>query len=128
MHYYKVQAKCGHVGRNNYILKWFYVKAEDGEEAAKIVRNKPRVKHHHKYAIKVVEKINREEYLNGIRCNQEDKYFQSHSSSEQRLLNAVSYEERLPEEEMLHYKKTQAKRQLKYAILEKEWAKSSRRY
>lgn len=25
--YYKVCAKCGHVGRNYFILKWFYVKA-----------------------------------------------------------------------------------------------------
>ena len=36
--YYKVYAKCGHVGRNSYILKWFYVKAESGSEAAKKVR------------------------------------------------------------------------------------------
>lgn len=128
MQYYKVQAKCGHVGRNNYILKWFYVKADDGEEAAKIVRNKPRVKHHNKNAINAVEKISKEEYLCGIRCNQEDKYFQSHSSTEQRFLNAVLYEEILPEEKVEHYKKKQAKRQLKYAILEKEWVKSSRRY
>ena len=39
--YFKVQAKCGHVGRNHYILKWFYVKALTGEEAAKVVRDKP---------------------------------------------------------------------------------------
>ena len=70
----------------------------------------------------------KEEYLCGIRCNQEDKYFQSHSSTEQRFLNAVLYEEILPEEKVEHYKKKQAKRQLKYAILEKEWVKSSRRY
>ncbi len=128
MQYYKVQAKCGHVGRNNYILKYFYVKAEDGVDAAKIVRNKPRVKHHHKYAIQSVEKISKEEYLYGIRCNQEDKYFQSHNSREQRLLDAVSSEEILPEEKIEQYKKKQSKRQLKYSILEKEWVKNSRRY
>lgn len=128
MQYYKVQAKCGHVGRNNYILKYFYVKAEDGKEAAKIVRNKPRVKHHHKYAIQSVEKISMEDYLSGIRYNQEDKYFQSNSSREQRLLHAVSYEEILPEEKIEQYKKKQYKRQLKYLVLEKEWAKNFRRY
>lgn len=58
MNYYKVRAKCGHVGRNNYIIKPFFVKANDGKEAAKIVRNTPRVKHDHKYAIIDVKEKN----------------------------------------------------------------------
>ena len=56
--YYKVLAKCGHVGRHRYITKWFYVKASSGKEAAYIVRYKPRVKHDHKDAIREVVSIN----------------------------------------------------------------------
>lgn len=37
MRYFKVEAKCGHVRRNNYILKEFYVKAESKKEAARIL-------------------------------------------------------------------------------------------
>ena len=36
--YYKVLAKCGHVGRNNYIEKDFFIKANSGKEAAYRVR------------------------------------------------------------------------------------------
>ena len=72
--YYKVLAKCGHVGRNNYIIKCFYVKANDGEEAAKIVRQKPRVKHHHKDAIRDVIAIELEEYLTGLKIMEADMY------------------------------------------------------
>ena len=61
--YYKVLAKCGHVGRHRYITKWFYVKASSGKEAAYIVRYKPRVKHDHKDAIREVVPINYDEYI-----------------------------------------------------------------
>ena len=48
---YEVCAKCGHVGRYNYVDKIFAVKASSGKEAAAKVRNFPRVKHDHKDAI-----------------------------------------------------------------------------
>jgi len=53
--FYIVTAKCGHVGKSKYILIDFPVIAEDGREAAKIARQIPRVKHHHKDAIRNVE-------------------------------------------------------------------------
>ena len=84
MKYYQVEAKCGHVGRNNYILKKFYVRAINGKEAASKVRKFPRVKHHHKDAIRSVEDISYEEYLNGLNERSNDEYFLVHSSSEQR--------------------------------------------
>ena len=105
--YFKVQAKCGHVGRNHYILKWFYVKALTGEEAAKVVRDKPRVKHDQKYAIRNVKEITFEEYLTGLRLNSEDMYFKSTSKQEQEFYNAVKQEEIYPEvcEEHPNYKR-----------------------
>ena len=91
--YYKVLAKCGHVGRNRYIIKSFYVKAENGKEAAKIVRDKPRVKHHHKDAIKEVIQIKYEEYINGIKIMSDDMYFKVHNRQDQIFYNCVKPEE-----------------------------------
>lgn len=73
--YYKVLVKCGHVGRNKYILKWLYIKAIDGKEAAKIARNIPRVKHNHKDVIRELKKIPFDEYVIGLKMNLQDKYF-----------------------------------------------------
>ncbi|MGN1372736.1 MAG: hypothetical protein ACI4VK_01660 [Candidatus Coproplasma sp.] len=55
--YFEVQAKCGHVGRHNYVIKNFYVKAESGKEAARKIRLAPRVKHDRKDAIIRVKQI-----------------------------------------------------------------------
>ena len=56
MKLFEVEAKCGHVGRKYFTLKVFPVKANSRKEAAAIVRNIPRVKHHHKDAILVSKK------------------------------------------------------------------------
>ena len=55
--FYKITAKCGHVGKKNYIPIKFAVCAEDGKEAAKKVRNFARVKDNHKDAILDVKSI-----------------------------------------------------------------------
>ena len=123
MSYYVVSAKCGHVGRNNYIIKNFYVKAESGEEAAEKVRNKPRVKHHRKDAIQSVNKITEEKYLQGIKEMREDMYFQVHSKQQQIKCGAVNDCEVFREikEEPVKYKKSHMGQQLKYEMLEKAW-------
>lgn len=92
MKYYEVKAKCGHVRRGKYISMNFYVKAENGKEAAAIVRQKPRVKHDWKDAIESVDEIDREEYLNGKAQMQNNLYFSVSNSSDQRRLNAIDYE------------------------------------
>lgn len=84
MKMYEVKAKCGHVGRNYYALKSFAIEAEDGKEAAKIVRNKPRVKHHHKDAIKSVNEIDEKRFREIILANRTDPYFRCHNVQEQR--------------------------------------------
>lgn len=87
--FYKVKAKCGHVGKNHYIEKNFYVVAASGKEAAHKVRYMPRVKHDRKDAILSVEQITQDEFDVGIKINRADNYFKATNSSEQRLLNAV---------------------------------------
>ena len=104
--YYKVRAKCGHVGRHHYIEKLFFVEASSGKEAARKVRNSPRVKHHHKDAIRCVEKVSCEEYCLGIENNMMDSYFQVTNSSAQRLLGAVNPMEIQHENKHEDFKKT----------------------
>ena len=82
--FFEVQAKCGHVGRNNYIVKRFYVKAESAKEAAKVIRSAPRVKHHQKDAILKVLKISYEEYIEGVVKMKEDPYFNVYNTSDQK--------------------------------------------
>ena len=128
MNYFEVKAKCGHVRRTNYIVKKFYIKAEDGEAAAKKVRNKPRVKHHKKDAIIEVRKICKEEYLLGLKNNKDDMYFKVHSKQEQIICGAVNECEIFKEEiDDVKYKKTYIGRHLKFEILEKEWKKNQNR-
>ena len=93
---YEVQAKCGHVGRNMYTLKTFAVEAETGSLAAALVRNQPRVKHHHQDAILQVKVIDIDRYREIKAANQADPYFTCHSIQEQRRLcsNLIVFEER----------------------------------
>ena len=84
--YYEVIAKCGHVGRKNYIPVKFAVVAESGKEAAKKVRQFPRVKHNHKDAILDVRCITLEEFLEIKESNDNDPYLKCHSRQEQNLI------------------------------------------
>lgn len=118
--YYKVLAKCGHVGRNKYILKWFYLIANDRVEAAKIARRKPRVKHHNKDAIREVINIEPQEYLMGIESMEKDMYFHVHNSSDQRLYNCVNPADLYPEEEdERKYRKPRNGQRIRWVALEK---------
>lgn len=121
--YYKVLAKCGHVGRNKYILKWFYLKTSTGEEAAKIVRQKPRVKHHHKDAIREVIRISMDEYMMGLKIMEDDMYFHVHSSSDQRLYNCVKQDDVYPEKNEKKYKKSRNGQRIRALAMEKEMRK-----
>lgn len=105
--YYEVITKCGHVGRKHYVPVKFAVIAENGKEAAKIVRRFPRVKHNHKDAILNVIKIDYERYLEIIEINHNDPYLKCHSKQEQKLID--NFEERL--EDDLHNQKIKYDRQ-----------------
>ena len=84
--YFMVIAKCGHVGKKNYIPVKFTVVAESGKEAAKKVRQFPRVKHDHKDAILDVRCITLEEFLEIREINENDPYLKCHSKQEQNLI------------------------------------------
>ena len=84
--YYEVIAKCGHVGKKHYVPVKFAVIAKDGKEAAKMVRQFPRVKHDHKDAILNVNKIDYERYLEIVEMNNNDPYLKCHSRQEQNLI------------------------------------------
>lgn len=83
-HYFKVTAKCGHVGRNFFIPKAFPIIAKNKKEASLICRNIPRVKHDHKDAILNCEAITKEEYNILRKINNNDPYLQCHSKYEQK--------------------------------------------
>ena len=109
---------------NNYILKWLYTKAENGKEAAKIVRNMPRVKHDHKDAIKEVKKIEYDEYITGLKIMESDMYFQVHNSTEQRLCNCVKKEDIYPELTEANYKKERNGQKVRYMALKENIEKA----
>ena len=97
MRYYIVTAKCGHVGKGRYIPIPFAIRARSAAEAASIARRMPRVKHHHKDAIKNVQEIDKNRYIAIIKENQQDPYFHCHSIQEQRsyMEKDIYMEERL---------------------------------
>ena len=88
--YYEVIAKCGHVGKKHYVPVKFAVIAEDGKEAAKMVRDFPRVKHDHKDAILNVNKIDYERFQEIVEMNRNDPYLKCHSRKEQKLIVNVA--------------------------------------
>lgn len=85
MRYFEVEAKCGHVGRNNYYKGLLYLWAEDGKHAARVARDFPRVKHDQKDAILSVREISRDEFEAGRAKNLESPYWTSQSIQQQRL-------------------------------------------
>ena len=120
MKYFKVEAKCGHVKRNKFTPKSFYIKAKNGKEAAKIARDCPRVKHHQKDAIQSVQKISLEEYLLGKKAMMNDLFFKIHNSSEQKRLYTTMDIEIYKEPEKTKYKTKRDGQNLRYRKLLKE--------
>ena len=89
MKYFKVTAKCGHVGgTHKYIPIDFYTATENASTAAKLIRNIPRVKHHQKDAIIKVEEISYDEYLIGQEAFANDPYIRCNSKQEQHLYSS----------------------------------------
>lgn len=95
--HFKVSAKCGHVGKSYYYRGLFYVQAEDGKNAASIVRDTARVKHHHKHAILSVEKITFAEYTEGQQVQKNNPYFNCHNKQEQNFFYDISSNDIYPE-------------------------------
>ncbi len=85
--YFKVVAKCGHIGRKHYIPVAFAIEADSGKEAAKIARFLPRVKHDHKDAILDCKEFSYEEYVELTEINNNDDYLKCHCKQQQNLID-----------------------------------------
>ena len=111
MKYYEVKAKCGHVGKNNYIIGTLFLWAESGKIAAAVARRFPRVKHDHKDAIISVREISRAAYEKGRKSINETPYWSCVSVQEQRKrcpeLGCLILQEEKPRK---RYKKTHSLR------------------
>lgn len=121
MNFFKVVAKCGHVRRGHYIIKDFFVKAEDGKEAAYKVRYLPRVKHDWKDAIISVELITKDEFIQGRELRNYDLYFKVTNSSEQKAYGAIDYEQ------VFDYDEPERKKKDKDAMFYNKMARIQRR-
>ena len=121
MGYFKVAAKCGHVGKGHYIIKDFFVKAANGKAAAHKVRYLPRVKHDWKKAIVSVSKITEEEFTTGREQQRSDPYFKATSSTEQRLLGAID------RDEILDFETPERKKKVKDSVYYNKKARIQRR-
>lgn len=124
MKYYEVLAKCGHVGKNNYIIKSFGVYAESGKEAAIIARSIPRVKHHHKDAIIDVKEIDYNTYNEIRKNNFLDPYFLSSSIQEQRKICDYNDMDIRAEEQQLLFQ-NKYKNNHKHQLLRRQLLKES---
>lgn len=72
--YFKVIAKCGHVGRNKYVPISFAVVAQDKSEASQKALTFPRVKKHLKDAIISCEEIEKRTFKEIIKSNSKNEY------------------------------------------------------
>lgn len=108
--YFKVNAKCGHVGRGNFINIDFAVVAFNAKEAAAKTRNFGRVKHHYKDAINFVEEIDFDEFNKLVEQLSNDPYISCDNIQDQRRIedfyeriSSYDYEE-LKKDRCVEYK------------------------
>ncbi len=105
--YYKVIAKCGHVGRMNYVPIAFPVVAANGKEAAARARLFPRVKHDDKFAILQCSKINKEEFETLLDITKKDPYLSCKNRQQQREIK--DFDKRIMKEESVVRKRKEEK-------------------
>jgi hypothetical protein len=82
--YFAVTCKCGHVRKEFYIPITFPIIAKNKKAAAQIARQKPRVKHHHKYAILHNKEIPYTVYKQLVETNKNDPYLNIKSTYQQK--------------------------------------------
>ena len=82
--YFKVIAKCGHVGKGNYVPVAFAVKAESRSEASQKVMRYHRVKKQLNDAIISSEEIDKKSYKELKRANADNPYLSCKCNRQQR--------------------------------------------
>lgn len=83
--FYKVVAKCGHVGKRKYIEVAFGVKFNSKKEAARYILSHGKVKKQLKDAISYVEEISYDEYVELLKSNENNAYIRSHYKKERTI-------------------------------------------
>lgn len=83
MKYFEVVAKCGHVGRDHYYEGHFPVRAADKKQAARQIKQAPRVKKDHKDAILSVTEIDEKAYWELVAKHDAEPFFHYDSSGKQ---------------------------------------------
>ncbi len=124
--YFKVTAKCGHVGKGNYVPVAFAVKAESRSDASQKVMTFHRVKKHLNDAIISCEEIDRDSYKELMRANKEFKYLHCKCNREQREIEG--FESLICKNEYrVERRKIEPAKSMKYkrAIYELGWKRSS---
>lgn len=113
--YFKVVAKCGHVGRNYYYEGAFFVRAKSASNASVLVKKMPRVKHDHKDAIISVEIVDLQQYNEGVQAQLRNPYFNCISAQQQSLYWDQICKHVKPETELqLQFRKYRYEPHLKY--------------
>lgn len=82
MAYYRVTAKCGHVGNGKYCIKAFYIKAKNAQEAKEKILKTPRVKKSLNSAIISIRSIDSNNYMCGRYDMILDPYFRCTTDEE----------------------------------------------
>lgn len=85
--YFKVIAKCGHVGKGNYVPVAFAVKAESRSSASQKVMGYHRVKKQLSDAIICCDEIDKKSYKELVRVNANDPYLQCKCNRQQREID-----------------------------------------
>ncbi len=89
--YFKVTAKCGHVGKGNYVPIAFAVRAESRSEASQKVMGYHRVKKQLNDAIISCEEIDKKSYKELMHVNAENPYLKCKCNRQQReIMDFVS--------------------------------------
>lgn len=113
--YFKVVAKCGHVGRQFYYEGVFYLKSKSLSSAAQTVKNFPRVKHDHKDVIISVDEIDEQEYQEGVLAQSRNPYFNCTNLQQQSLYwDQIAPHVKLETEYQISYRKFKYEPHLKY--------------
>ena len=86
INYYQVTAKCGHVGKGNYVPINFAVKAYSASEASQRAKQFPRVKKQLRDSIIACVQITKKEYKKLLKINREDPYLKCKCSKDHRLI------------------------------------------
>lgn len=124
--YFIVTAKCGHVGKNNYIEIDFPVFSTDGKAAAQHVKELPRVKHDHKDVIINVVAVDYERYYEQLNINRQDPYLNVTNKQDQKRLIPSLHKrvKREPIQEVVNH--TKAKRVQRINYLKKKYKTEKR--